>query len=359
MRVDEARQDRGPRQVDRPVRVGNLADADALDVAPVDEDPLPHRRVGQRVDPRGTVQGLHRRASLARSGPAQTRHRRRRTRRWSIRERAGVEEDPRLGLRSAGDRSSRGRSGRPTRPPRRRVRTGRRRPPIAGGRSRPPAALGPPARGRRWPGPPTRPDRREGPRRRSAPGPRGTPRPRPPSGSPHDRARRRRSTATSTRSIGGRRRTRSSGAAAARPVRAGRRTAAARAATAAARARADTRSMTRPGWPSPKATGAPRSRARTARQAPRSAREWGRRAGRTAARSPRDGPGRTGPQGRWMSRPRRLPGSEEVEPHPDEARVVPRWSARRQIGRAGDPRHRSSRGSTRSAERRGRTIRGW
>src|SRR6266542_892041 len=87
--------------------------------------------------------------------------------------------------------------------------------------------------------------------------------------------------------------------------------------------------MTRPGWPSPKATGAPRSRPRTARPAPRSAHAWGRRAGRTAAPSPRDGRGRTGSLGRWMSRPRRLPGSEEVEPHPDEGRVVPRWSARR------------------------------
>ena len=261
--VDEPRQDRGPRQVDRAVGLRGLADPDAFDVATVDQDPLPHRRVRQGVDARSSVQGLHRRASLAPERPGEmqfavrARHRSPETALAAPRPRS-VGHDPRLGLVRPQADATRAPSGRPTGRPRCRRRTGRRRRPTAGARRPPPAALGRPAPGRRWPGPPRRPDRPGGPPRRRARGPRGTPRPRTPWGCPPRGGPRRRSRATSTRSSGGRRRTRPD-LAGARDPRAVPRTADVRAARAGGRVRAGERSTTPPGWPSRPATAAPRS----------------------------------------------------------------------------------------------------
>jgi hypothetical protein len=57
--VDEPGDDRRPGEVDRELSVRELSRADALDVAIVHEDPLPHRRMGKRHDPRRTVEGPH------------------------------------------------------------------------------------------------------------------------------------------------------------------------------------------------------------------------------------------------------------------------------------------------------------
>ena len=59
MTVDEPRDDGRAGKLDREVRLRRVAGPHALDVAPVDEDPLPHRRVGEGDDPRCAVKGPH------------------------------------------------------------------------------------------------------------------------------------------------------------------------------------------------------------------------------------------------------------------------------------------------------------
>jgi hypothetical protein len=48
--VNEAGDDRGPRKLDNSVSLRRLTRSDALNVASVDQDPLPSRRVRQGVD---------------------------------------------------------------------------------------------------------------------------------------------------------------------------------------------------------------------------------------------------------------------------------------------------------------------
>ncbi len=60
--VDESRDDRGPGELHHPIRVGRLAGADPLDVPVVEQEPLPHRAVAERVDPRGPIERLQRQA---------------------------------------------------------------------------------------------------------------------------------------------------------------------------------------------------------------------------------------------------------------------------------------------------------
>jgi hypothetical protein len=57
--VDEPRHHRGPRQLHHTIGRGGFPAPDPLDVAPVDEDPLPRRRMGEGVHARGAVERLH------------------------------------------------------------------------------------------------------------------------------------------------------------------------------------------------------------------------------------------------------------------------------------------------------------
>jgi hypothetical protein len=55
VRVDEAWHDRGAGKLDDTIGARRFAHADPLDVTAVDEHPLPHRGIRERMDARGSV----------------------------------------------------------------------------------------------------------------------------------------------------------------------------------------------------------------------------------------------------------------------------------------------------------------